>query len=43
MKHYLKDAVDKLFVYKTPKKIIKYVEEHKFDFLIKNPPYEVRK
>jgi len=41
-KHFLKEVIDKLFIYKTPPKILEYVEKNKNDFLIKNPPYEVR-
>ena len=40
MSNFLKEAVDKLFIYKTPKKIIKYIEKHKHDYLIQNPPYD---
>ena len=43
MSAFLKKEVDKLFSYTTPKNILKYVEDHKYDFLIKNPPYNVRK
>ena len=40
MSQFLKQAVDKLFIYKTPKAIIKHIES---DLIIKNPPYDVRK
>lgn len=43
MKHYLTEAVDALPIYKTPEKIIDYIEKHKNDFLIKNPPYNGNK
>ncbi|WP_281239932.1 hypothetical protein [Flavobacterium praedii] len=39
---FLLEAV-KLLVYKTPQKIVDYVEKHKHDCLIKNPPYVIRK
>ncbi len=39
MNNYLKEAVDGLRIYTTPKKVQQYVNKHKFDFLIKNPPY----
>lgn len=37
--HFLTEAINAL-VYKTPQKIIDYVEKHKHDYLIKNPPYD---
>ena len=37
--HFLTEAVNAL-VYKTPQKIIDYVEKHKHDYLIQNPPYD---
>ena len=37
--HFLTEAVNAL-VYKTPKKIIDYVQKHKHDYLIQNPPYD---
>lgn len=37
--NFLTEAVNAL-VYKTPEKIIDYIEKHKYDFLIKNPPYD---
>ena len=40
--HFLTEAVNAL-VYKTPQKIIDYVEKHKHDYLILNPPYNVCK
>ena len=39
--HFLTEAVNSL-VYKTPRKIIDYVEKHKHDYLIQNPPFDVR-
>ena len=39
--HFLTKAVNAL-VYKTPQKIIDYIEKHKHNYLIKNPPYEFR-
>ena len=41
--NYLKQAVDNLRIYTTPKKVQQYVNKHKFDFLIQNPPYNIRK
>jgi 23S rRNA G2445 N2-methylase RlmL len=41
--NYLKQAVDSLRIYTTPKKVQHYVNKHKFDFLIQNPPYDIRK
>ena len=43
MNNYLKQAVYNLRIYITPKKVQQYVNKHKFDFLIKNPPYDIRK
>ena len=40
--HFLTEAVNAL-VYKTPQKIIDYIEKHKHDYLILNPPYNVCK
>ena len=37
--HFLTEAVNAL-VYKTPQKIIDYVDKHKHDFIIQNPPYD---
>jgi type I restriction-modification system DNA methylase subunit len=40
--NYLQKAVELLHpqpIYYTPTKVKKYVKKHKFDFLIKNPPY----
>lgn len=36
--HFLTESVNAL-VYKTPQRIIDYVEKNKHDFLIQNPPY----
>jgi hypothetical protein len=44
MKHFLTKAVELLHpqpIYYTPTKVKKYVNKHKFDFLIQNPPYAV--
>ena len=41
--NFLKQAVDNLTTYTTPKKVQQYVNKHKFDFLIQNPPYDIRK
>jgi hypothetical protein len=38
--NFLTEAVKSL-VYKTPQKVLEYVEKHKNDFLIKNPSYAV--
>ncbi len=41
--NYLQKAVELLHpqpIYYTPTKVKKYVNKHKFDFLIKNPPYD---
>ena len=42
MKHFLTKAVELLHpqpIYYTPTKVKEYVNKHKFDFLIQNPPY----
>jgi uracil-DNA glycosylase len=41
--NFLKKVLDELFVYKTPQKIIAYVDKHKYDCLIQNPPYNGNK
>jgi methylase of polypeptide subunit release factors len=44
MKHFLTKAVELLHpqpIYYTPTKVKQYVNKHKFDFLIQNPPYAV--
>ena len=41
--NFLKQAVDNVRIYTTPKSVQKYVNKHKFDFLIKNPPYDKTK
>jgi len=40
---YLKDAVNELLIYKTPKKIIDYIEAERMKIIIGNPPYNVNK
>jgi len=40
--HFLTEAVKSL-VYKTHPKIIDYIEKHKHDYLIENPPYNDNK
>lgn len=40
--HFLTEALNSL-VYKTPQKIIDYVDKHKHDYLIQNPPYNDNK
>lgn len=40
--HFLTEAVNAL-VYKTPQKIIDYIDKHKHDYLIKNPLYNGNK
>ena len=37
MKNYLKEAVEAVTIYKTPKEILKFIQ---MDVIIKNPPYE---
>lgn len=39
-KHYLTEAVDSLPIYRTPEKILEFIEK---EIIIKNPPYDVRK
>ena len=39
--NFLKVAVDELFTYRTPKKIIDYIEDKKMKAIIGNPPYDV--
>jgi hypothetical protein len=41
--HFLTEAINLVLVYKTPQKIIEYVEKHKNDYLIQNPPYNDNK
>lgn len=38
--NYLLKAVENLTIYTTTPKIVDYVNQHKFDFLIQNPKYE---
>ena len=37
---FLLEAVKAVTVYKTPQKILDYVEKHQHDCLIQNPPYD---
>ena len=39
--NFLKVAVDELLTYRTPKKIIDYIEDEKMKSIIGNPPYDV--
>ena len=39
--NFLKVAVDELLTYRTPKKIIDYIEAEKIKAIIGNPPYDV--
>ena len=39
--NFLKVAVDELLTYRTPKKIIDYIEAEKMKAIIGNPPYDV--
>lgn len=39
MKHYLTEAVDALPIYRTPEKILEYIQKQ---VVIKNPPYDNR-
>lgn len=41
--NFLVNAFNSLFVYKTPPKVIDYINKHRYDFLIQNPPYDVCK
>lgn len=38
MKHYLIKAVESVMTYKTPKKIMEFIQK---EILIQNPPYNV--
>lgn len=38
MKHYLIKAVETVTIYKTPKKIVEFIQR---EILIQNPPYNV--
>ena len=38
MKHYLIKAIEAITIYKTPKKIMEFIQR---EILIKNPPYNV--
>ena len=39
--NFLKVAVDELLTYRTPKKIIDYIEDKKMKAVIGNPPFDV--
>lgn len=39
--NFLKVAVDELLTYRTPKKIVDYIEAEKMKAIIGNPPYNV--
>jgi len=39
--NFLKVAVDELLTYRTPKKIIDYIEAEKMKSIIGNPPFDV--
>ena len=39
MANFLKTALDKLFTYKTPKTVVKYIETN---YLIQNPPFKTK-
>jgi hypothetical protein len=39
--NFIKVAVDKLITYRTPKKIIDYIEYEKMKVVIGNPPYDM--
>ena len=39
--NFLKVAVDELLTYRTPKKIVDYIETEKMKAIIGNPPYNV--
>ena len=39
--NFLKVAVDELQTYRTPQKIINYIEAEKMKSIIGNPPYDV--
>ena len=39
--NFLKVAVDELITYRTPKKIVEYIEAEKMKAIIGNPPYDV--
>jgi len=41
--NFLKVAVDELFTYRTPKKIVNYIESEKKKAIIGNPPFDVYK
>ena len=38
---FLKGAVDELMTYRTPKKIVDYIEAERLKVIIGNPPYDV--
>ena len=39
--NFLKVAVDELLTYRTPQKIVDYIEAEKMKAIIGNPPYDV--
>jgi len=39
--NFLTIAVYQLFIYKTPKKIIDYIENQKIKAILGNPPYKI--
>jgi hypothetical protein len=39
--NFLKVAVDELLTYRTPKKIVDYIEAEKMKSIIGNPPFDV--
>lgn len=39
--NFLKVAVDELLTYRTPKKIVDYIEAEKLKVIIGTPPYDV--
>ena len=39
--NFLKVAIDELLTYRTPKKIVDYIETEKLKAIIGNPPYDV--
>ena len=41
--NFLKVAVDVLMTYRTPKKIVDYIEAEKMKAIIGNPPYDVER
>jgi hypothetical protein len=39
MANFIKEALDKLFTYTTPKPVVKYIETN---YLIQNPPFKIK-